>query len=69
MPALPSKAGPLFLEKESEVCFFILHNHLALRPAVEKQAEEDGEPFASRMVKLLAFRNFQPSPDEVPGEL
>jgi hypothetical protein len=24
MPALPSKAGPLFLEKESEVCFFIL---------------------------------------------
>jgi len=43
--------------------------HLALRPAVAKQAEEDGEPFASRMVKLLAFRNLQPSPDEVSGEL
>jgi hypothetical protein len=24
MPALPFKAGPLFLEKESEVCFFIV---------------------------------------------
>ena len=43
--------------------------HLALRPAVGKQTEEAREPFLSRMVKLLAFRNLQLSPDEVPGEL
>jgi hypothetical protein len=56
-----------FYQAEGEKLSQIIH--LALRPAVEKQAQEDGEPFASRMVKLLAFRNFQPSPDEVPGEL
>jgi hypothetical protein len=56
-----------FYQTEGEKLSQIIH--LALRPAVEKQAEEAREPFLSRMVKLLAFRNLQLSPDEVPGEL
>jgi len=56
-----------FYQTEGEKLSQIIH--LALRPAVEKQAEEAREPFSSRMVKLLAFRNLQLSPDEVPGEL